>query len=69
MYESLLELDPVKINFNATGMHIINIILGFVMFGVALGIKPGQFKDLVKKPKPTILGLISQLLALPLITF
>ena len=69
MYKALLELDPVKINFNAAGMHAINIILGFVMFGVALGIKPGQFKDLIKKPKATILGLISQLIALPLVTF
>lgn len=69
MYEALLELDPVKINFNAAGMHTINIILSFVMFGVALGIKPGQFKDLIKKPKATILGLTSQLVALPLVTF
>lgn len=69
MYESLLELDPVKINFNAGGMHIINIILGFVMFGVALGIKPQQFSLLIKNPKSTILGLISQLVLLPLVTF
>ncbi len=69
MYESLLELDPVRINFNAAGMHIINIILSFVMFGVALGIKPGQFKQLFKNPKPTLLGLTSQLVLLPALTF
>lgn len=69
MYESLLELDPVKINFNAAGMHIINIVLSFIMFGVALGIKPEQFKLMLKNPKPTIIGLTSQLIALPLITF
>lgn len=69
MYESLQALDPVKINFNAAGMHAINIVLSFVMFGVALGIRPGQFADLFKKPKPTILGLISQLVLLPALTF
>jgi len=69
MYESLLELDPVKINFNAAGMHIINIVLSFIMFGVALGIKPQQFKLMFKNPKPTLIGLTSQLFALPLITF
>jgi len=69
MYESLLELDPVKINFNAAGMHIINIILSFVMFGVALGIRPQQFADIIKKPKSTLVGLTSQLIALPLLTF
>ncbi|GAB1415357.1 bile acid:sodium symporter family protein [Paludibacter sp.] len=69
MYESLQQLDPVKINFNAGGMHIINIILAFVMFGVALGIKPREFLTLFKKPKSYILGVISQIVALPLITF
>ncbi len=69
MYESLLQLDPVKINFSASGMHAINIVLGFIMFGVALGLKADQFKLLIKNPKSTILGLISQIVALPMVTF
>jgi BASS family bile acid:Na+ symporter len=39
------------------------------MFGVALGIKPAEFKTLIKQPKSLILGLISQVIALPLVTF
>lgn len=69
MYESLVQLDPVKINFSASGMHLINIVLGFIMFGVALGLKLEQFKLLIKNPKSALLGIISQLIALPLITF
>ena len=69
MYEALLQLDPIKINFSASGMHAINIILSFIMFGVALGIKPAEFKTLIKQPKSLILGLISQVIALPLVTF
>jgi len=69
MYEELLQLDPIKINFNASGMHVINIILSFIMFGVALGIKPSEFKSLIKQPKSAIIGLISQVVALPLMTF
>ncbi|NDP20587.1 MAG: bile acid:sodium symporter family protein [Paludibacter sp.] len=69
MYESLLQLDPIRINFSASGMHIINIILGFIMFGVALGIKPNQFKELIKDPRSTIIGLTSQVFFLPLVTF
>jgi BASS family bile acid:Na+ symporter len=69
MYEALKELDPVRINFNEGGLHILNIILGFIMFGVALGIKPSQFKLLITKPKSTVLGLISQLIVLPALTF
>jgi len=69
MYESLLQLDPVKINFSAAGMHTINIILSFIMFGVALGIKPLEFKNIIKQPKSIIIGLFSQIIALPLVTF
>jgi len=39
------------------------------MFGVALGIKPAEFKTLIKQPKSLIFGLISQVIALPLVTF
>jgi BASS family bile acid:Na+ symporter len=69
MYEALKELDPVRINFNEGGLHILNIILGFIMFGVALGIRPSQFKLLITKPKSTVLGLFSQLIVLPAVTF
>src|ERR1035437_1662018 len=69
MYEALKLLDPIRINFSAAGMHIINIILSFIMFGVALGIKPNQFKELIKEPKPYLIGLFGHLFALPLMTF
>ena len=58
MYEALQQLDPIKINFSASGMHAINIVLSFIMFGVALGIKPREFSNLIKNPKSTILGLV-----------
>lgn len=48
---------------------IVNIILAFVMFGVALGIKPRTIKDVFKKPKSIITGAILQWFALPAITF
>lgn len=69
MYEDLLQLDAIRINFSAGGMHIINIVLAFVMFGVALGIQPSMFKEVFKKPKSVVVGLFSQLIALPAVTF
>jgi len=69
MYEALKQLDPIRINFSASGMHIINIVLSFIMFGVALGIKPNQFKILFKEPKSYLVGLFGHLFALPLMTF
>ena len=69
MYEALKQLDPIRINFSAAGMHSINLVLCFVMFGVALNIQPGQFAKLIKNPKLPLIGLFSQLVALPAITF
>ena len=69
MYEALQQLDPIRINFSAAGMHAINLVLCFVMFGVALNIQPGQFTRLLKNPKLPLIGLFSQLIALPAMTF
>jgi len=69
MYEALQQLDPIRINFSASGMHIINIILGFIMFGVALGIKTKHFTELIKEPKPYLVGLFGHMFALPFMTF
>ena len=48
---------------------IVNIILAFVMFGVALGIKTETFRDVFKKPKSVIVGILLQWIGLPAVTF
>lgn len=67
--EVIAHLDAIKVNMNEAGMNAINIVLAFVMFGVALGIKPKTFIDIVKKPQSVILGIICQLVLLPALTF
>ena len=69
MYEHLLKLDNVSINFSATGMHVVNIVLAFVMFGVALGLRKQMFKNILQYPKSVIVGFCSQAIALPAVTF
>ena len=68
MREQLEALNGITINFGEGGMMIVNIILAFVMFGVALGIKPQTFKDVFTKPKSVILGVLLQWVALPAVT-
>ena len=63
------KIDAVNVTLNAGGMNTINIVLAFVMFGVALGIKPKTFVDVFKNPKSVILGMVCQLFLLPLFTF
>lgn len=69
MKEQLESLNGITINFGESGMTIVNIILAFVMFGVALGIKPHTFRDVFKNPKSVIVGVLLQWIGLPLITF
>jgi BASS family bile acid:Na+ symporter len=63
------ELDAVTINFDANGLWLLNIALAVVMFGVALGITIEDFKHLIKQPKLVLLGVLSQFVLLPLVTF
>ena len=69
MFEQLLSLNEVSINFNAGGVKILNIVLAIIMFGVALGIKPITFKEVFTKPKSIITGLFLQWIGLPAVTF
>ena len=62
-------IDQIDVTLNAGGMNTINIVLAFVMYGVALGIKPHIFVDVFKKPKSVIVGVVCQLVLLPLLTF
>lgn len=62
-------IDSIDVTLNAGGMNTINIVLAFVMYGVALGIKPRMFVDVFKNPKSVILGACSQLILLPAFTF
>lgn len=68
MKEQLESLSDLTINFGQGGTTIVNILLAFIMFGVALGIKLDTFKDVFKNPKSLIVGLVLQWVALPALT-
>ena len=67
--ETIALIDSIDVTLNAGGMNTINIVLAFVMYGVALGIKPRMFADVFKNPKSLIIGMVCQLVLLPLLTF
>lgn len=67
--ETAQAIDGIQVTLNAGGMNTINIVLAFVMYGVALGIKPRIFVDVFKQPKSVIVGACCQLLLLPAFTF
>lgn len=69
MHDDLLLLDNIRLNFSQASLHIMNITIGFIMFGVALEIKWSQFRDVLKNPRKVAIGLSAQFLVLPAITF
>lgn len=66
---NLEALDHIRLNFSPESLHLLNITLAFIMFGVALEIKVDHFKKILSNPKSAIVGFVSQFLALPLLTF
>jgi len=62
-------IDAVRINFNSETLWILNLVLAFIMFGVALDITMDDFKQLIRNPKPVLVGVLSQFIVLPFITF
>jgi bile acid:Na+ symporter, BASS family len=69
MYEALQAMDTATLNFSEGGLFILNITISIIMFGVALEIKLTHFKELLKRPKPVLAGVMSQFLLLPFVTF
>ena len=68
MKEHLQTLDALNINLGSGDMVLVNFILAFVMFGVALSIRVSTFKSILKKPKSVTIGLLLQWFALPALT-
>ena len=62
-------IDQVGLNFNPTGIAIINGAIGLMMLGVALELKFDDFKRIAKSPKAPLIGLVAQFLLLPAFTF
>lgn len=63
------ELDQMQINFGEDSLFLMNVSLAVIMFGVALEIKLSDFKYLWSQPKSFLLGITSQFLLLPFLTW
>lgn len=62
-------IDDVQLNFSPDGLLLLNICLGFIMFGVALELKVAHFIAVIQKPKALLTGVAAQFILLPLFTF
>ena len=61
-------MEPISIQFSTASLTALNICLAIIMFGVALDIKWIHFTELLNQKKAVAVGLVSQLVLLPVIT-
>lgn len=62
-------LDEVRLNFGSGGLVVLNITLALIMFGVALDLRPTDFRAALTRPRHLLLGLLAQLVLLPVLSF
>lgn len=64
-----MSIDSVQISFNGEVQLLLKLILGLIIFGVALDIRIADFKRVVEQPKGILIGLSLQFVAFPAATF
>lgn len=62
-------LDALQINFDAGSFVLLNLLLALMMFGASLSVKWSDFRAIADAPKALAVGLASQFVLLPLVTF
>lgn len=67
--QNQIDIDAIKINFDESGLWVLNIAIAIIMFGVALAITVDDFKRLFQNPKIVFVGVLSQFILLPALTF
>lgn len=64
-----MNIDDVLLNFNPASLVALNIVLGLIMFGIALDTSLSDFRAVAKAPKAMIIALVAQIVLLPAVTF
>lgn len=62
-------LDSIRLNFSQGDLLLLNLALALIMFGVALDLRWEDFLYLPKNPKGFFLGIFSQFIFLPFLTW
>lgn len=62
-------VDQASLNFSSTSILLLNVILGLIMFGIALDVKTADLQQVVATPRGPVIGLLAQFAALPALTY
>lgn len=62
-------IDAITLNLGDGGLMVMNVSLAIIMFGVALELSVDDFKRLAREPRSAMVGLVSQFVLLPAMTY
>lgn len=62
-------INHVHLSFNPTTLTIMNVVIAFIMFGVALDLDIKEFRTTFTSPKPILIGLAAQFVVMPAFSF
>lgn len=65
----MLPVDEIRLNFNPASLVVLNAVLGFLMFGIALDTRTEDFRRLLRMPMAFAVGIGAQFVVLPAITY
>jgi BASS family bile acid:Na+ symporter len=65
----MLPVDELRLNFNPASLVLLNAVLGFLMFGIALDTKLEDFRRVARMPWAMAVGIAAQFVVLPAVTY
>lgn len=64
-----MSIDEIKLHMSEENLFLLNFLLAFLMFGIALNLRTSDFKQLFIYPRKAVAGLLSQWVVLPFLTY
>lgn len=58
-------IDQIQLNFDPAALQLLNLIIGLIVFGVALDLKVEDFRRVLRMPRAPLIGLASQFFIMP----
>ena len=65
----MLPVDEIQLNFNPASLALLNVVLGFLMFGIALDTRVDDFRRVLRMPWAISVGIAAQFIVLPAVTY
>jgi BASS family bile acid:Na+ symporter len=65
----MLPVDEIRLHFNPASLMVLNAVLAFLMFGIALDTRVADFKRVLRMPVAMGVGVAAQFIVLPAVTY